>query len=133
MQILLGDPVWLGLIFTALCLLAAIIVPIVIYLKQRGNKVISYMVTNDVPLFNVKDEVKDNFEVRFHGEPVNDATFVSVHIWNSGNIPIEEADFVDPIKLSFGDNAKIIFSTIALKENILSRYESVGEKGYVTF
>lgn len=128
---LFSNPVWLGLIIAAVGILISLIVPVAIYQKQRSKKEISYRVITNVPLLNIKDEVKDNFKVLFHGEPVSDATFVSVNVWNSGNAPIEEADFIDPIKLSFGDNAKIIFSSAGSEPEILSRYESVGDKGYV--
>jgi len=52
----------------------------VIYLKQKSKKEISYTVLSDVALFNVKNEVKENFEVRFYRAAVSDASFVVVKI-----------------------------------------------------
>lgn len=133
MQIL-SDPVWLGLIFTALGLLAAIFIPLVIYLKSKNNKEISYRDIAIVPLFHINYQVKENFEVLFQGEPVSNATLISVEVWNSGNVPIEEADFIDPIKLSYGDEADIIFASIGSNpENILSWIKLEKNGKYLTF
>ena len=113
----------LGLIIAALCLVTSVLVPIAIHLRERSKKEISYRVIDDVPLLNIKEEVKENFEVRYNGIPVKDATFLLVRVWNSGNVPIEEADFIDPIKLNFGKDATVIFSSIGSNpDNILGQY-----------
>src|SRR3989442_9175372 len=98
----LSNTVYLGLFIAALCLLTSVLVPVVIHLKEQSKKEISYIVFDDVPLLNIKEEVKENFEVRYKGIPVKDATFLNIRVWNSGNVPIEEADIIDPIKLDFG-------------------------------
>ena len=129
------EPVYLGLIIGALCLLTSVLVPVVIYLKERSKKEISYIVFDDMPLLNIKEEVKENFEVSYMGIPVQDATLLSVRVWNSGNVPIEEADFIDPIKLDFGKDATVIFFHIfSNPDNILSQYKkSLSGEGYITF
>src|SRR5258708_4364956 len=103
------EPVYLGLIIGALALLTSVLVPVVIYLRGRSKKEISYAVYDSISLVNIKEEVKENFEVSYRGIPVQDATLQSVRVWNSGNVPIEEDDFVDPIKLDFGKDATVIF------------------------
>jgi len=130
---LLSNPVYIGLIITALALLASVLVPVAIYLKQKSKKEISYRVITNVALFNIKDEVRENFEVRFRGLELQNASFVSVTVWNSGNAPIEEADFIDPISISFGQDARIIFFNIGTKPfNILGKYAGT-EKECVEF
>src|SRR5260221_9556305 len=126
----LSNPVYLGLVIGALGLL----VPVVIYLKQRSKKEVSYHVYDSISLINIKEEVKENFEVSYRGIPVQDATLLSVRVWNSGNIPIEEADFIDPIKLDFGKVTTVIFYCVASDpDNILGQYKDLGGEGYITF
>jgi len=126
--------IYLGLIIGALGLLTSVLIPVVIYLKQRGKKEISYIVYDKVSLVNIKEEVKENFEVSYNGIPVRDATLLSIRVWNSGKAPIEEADFVDPIKLDFGKDAKLIFVSVASNpDNILGQFKHLGGEGYFTF
>lgn len=127
----LSNPVYLGLIIGAFGLL----VPVVIYLKQRSKKEISYTVYGNIPLLNIQEGIKENFEVSYRGIPVQDATLLSLRIWNSGNTTIEEADFIDPIKLDFGKDATVIFfRAVTNPDNILSQYtKSLKGEGYITF
>jgi len=126
-----SNTAYLGLIIGALSLL----VPVVIYLKQRSKKEISYTVYDNIPLLNIKAGIKENFEVSYRGIPVQDATLLRINIRNAGNFPIEETDFIDPIKLDFGKDATVIFFHIASNPpNILSQYtKSLSGEGYITF
>ena len=131
----LSNPVYLGLIIGALCFLTSVLVPVAIYLKERSKKEVSYAVYGNIPLLNIKEEIKESFEVSYMGIPVQDATLLNIRVWNSGKVPIEEADFIDPIKLDFGKDATVIFFRIGYNtDNILSQYtKSLTGEGYITF
>lgn len=126
-----SNTAYLGLIIGALGLL----VPVVIYLKQRSKKEISYAVYGNIPLLNINEGVKEDFEVSYRGIPVKDAILLRVMVQNSGNVPIEEAEFIDPIKLGFGKDATVIFFRIGSDpDNILSEHtEILWGEGYITF
>lgn len=132
----LTNTVFLGLIIAALGILTSVLVPYIIHLRERNIKEISYVVFDNVPILSIKKEVKDSFEVRYNGYPVRDVTFLSIRIWNSGNVPIEEADVVDPIKLDFGEKATVIFCSTYTEHGNTVYWDNngnLGGEGYLIF
>lgn len=128
------NPVYLGLIIAALGLLTAVIVPIAIHLREKSKKELTYSVFDDVPLLNIQEAVKENFQVLYRGQPIPDARFISVMVWNSGDIPIEHADFVTPLKLDFGNDSDIFFAvTTTWPTELLTKLNNSKEKNYVEF
>ena len=133
---LLGNSVFLGLI-AALTLLAAVIalaIPIVIHLKEKNKKELSCSVFDNVPLLNIKEAVKENFQVLYRGQSIPDAHFVSIMVQNTGNVPIEQADFVTPLKLNFGNDSNIFFAvTTTWPPELVDELNNSKEKSYVQF
>lgn len=84
------NPYWTaaGLLATFLGLIIAIITPIV--QRRRKNLCFSYSTT---PL--VKEDVTNinGIEILFHGNPVEQLSVSSIHIWNGGNTIITPDDF----------------------------------------
>jgi len=92
--------------------IAAIIIPIVLYLKQRQKKVLSYEIVSDTPLLSVKEEIKTKLQILFEGKPVQQVYLGMVRVFNSGNMPIEVKDYDCPITLCFGEGAQILTAEI---------------------
>jgi hypothetical protein len=95
--------------------LVTIVVTIVIYMRQRQRKKVSYTVLSSVPLLSVKEEIKGNLQILFNGKPIQQVQLVEVKIINSGNIPIQKTDYEHPISLSFGKTAQILSAEVKEK------------------
>src|SRR5215467_10743601 len=88
------------------------IISVVIYRRQQSRKAINYKVISDTSLLSVKEEVKGSIKVLFGTKPVSNARLVILKIWNSGNTPILPTEYIDPIRIGFGNNAEILDAEI---------------------
>lgn len=102
----LRDPVWqfIGAIFG--------FIAIVLFWRTRQNKLLSYKVIANSPLFSVKDENRGKLQVLFDEKPVENVYFIVVKIFNSGNIPIKSSDYEYPVNFNFGDKAKLLSAEV---------------------
>lgn len=110
MSEILRDPMW-QFIATVLAI-TAILVSIILYLKQRRCKAVSYEILSQTPLLSVKGEIKGQLEILYKGKPVQQVHLVLVRIINSGNTPILSTDYKLPISLNFGEEANILTSAV---------------------
>jgi hypothetical protein len=60
----------------------------------------------------VQEEVKGRVQITFDGKPVHDVRMVILHLLNTGNVPIEESDYVHPIGFTFGEGANILSAEV---------------------
>lgn len=108
-------PAW-GAIQT-LFTLVAVIVTIIIFLKQRRKKEISYEIASDMPLFLIGDEEeKGNLEIQYEGKDIEQAYVGTIQIFNSGNMPIEVDDFASPISVYSSKAGQILTAKIVDRE-----------------
>jgi hypothetical protein len=100
----LRDPVWTFVGVVVAILIAAVIVSVTLWLRNR--KALSYEVVSDVPLVTIShganDSATEAIEIRYNGNPVQDVRLVVVRLWNSGNVPIAQNDYDEPLTLQFG-------------------------------
>ena len=139
------NPYWTaaGLLATFLGLIVAIITPII--QRRRKNLCFSYSTT---PL--VKEDVANinGIEILFHGNPVEQLSVSSVHIWNGGNTIITPDDFYKGHELSLKpENDVIILGVDMLKQseetiecktrcsdfNIYFDFQAFEKKEYISF
>lgn len=99
----------IGLILAVL----SILVGIIIYVKQRTHKSLSYKVIAQTPLLSVAKEVKGRLRVLYDNKEVEDVNLVLVEILNSGNAPIVPNDYSEPISIGFGNEAHILTAEVA--------------------
>lgn len=110
MSDILRDPMWQ---FVAALLAAiAILVSIILYLKQRRRKALSYEILSRTPLLSVKEEIKKQLKILYDGKPVRQVHLVVVRIVNSGNTPILSTDYERLISLNFGEEANVLTAEI---------------------
>lgn len=94
------------------------VLTIILSLRQRSRKSMSYEVISDLPLVTVSHDAKNNvseaIEVLYKGRPVKEVRLVTVRFWNSGNVPIVPDDYVKPIELVYGGDllASDVIATI---------------------
>lgn len=132
-----------GLLATFLGLIVAIITPII--QRRRKNLCFSYSTT---PL--VKEDVTNinGIEILFHGNPVEQLSVSSVHIWNGGNTIITPDDFYKGHELSLkSENDVTILGVDMLKQseetiecktrcsafNIYFDFQAFEKKEYISF
>lgn len=102
----LRDPVWqfIGAVFGA----AALFAMVWFYLREKRRKALSYRILSNVPLVQYQKEYEDRLTIFFDEVRVHDLHLVVIEVVNSGDIPIEASDFVEPLQFSFGEQAVIL-------------------------
>lgn len=108
MDILIDPLEFIGVILAA----ATIIISIILYMRQRQKKGISYTIVSCVPLLSVGEEISGKLQILFDGKPVQQVHLVEADIVNSGNVPIKATEFERPISFSFGEEAQVFSAEV---------------------
>jgi type II secretory pathway pseudopilin PulG len=95
-----------GLVITIVLGLAAIAVPIWVYLKQRSRKDLAKDV-QVTRLVSIHNEAKGRITIHFEGEQIEQVHLVEVRLTNSGNVPIRPEDFERPITIELGSGTPL--------------------------
>jgi len=108
-----GASFWqiIGPILTALGIVIGAGIAVVLWLFSRERKELSYVEKSSYRLFDLQDRmIKENLEVLYKGEPVQESHLVVVQLGNTGNRPIEREDFEDaqPLSLDFGPDTAVL-------------------------
>lgn len=115
MSEILRDPFWQFVIVVLIGVLA-IIAAVIIYLKQRLHKNISYEIISKSSLLSVNDEIKQDVQISFKGKLVQQVSLIILRIFNSGNVPVLSTDFESPIAITLGKNAIVLTAEIIDKQ-----------------
>jgi hypothetical protein len=104
------DPAWqfVGVLLA----LAAIVLSVWIYLRQKQQRRIAYQRLAGVNVVTVKEHMAGRVTVLFDGTPVKSMHVVTMHIWNSGSLPIVASDFIEPLSLSIEAGARLLSADI---------------------
>ena len=105
--------------FSAGQIIAAVVgiaISLVIYLKQRQRKDLSYSVITSTPLLTVGSEIAGRIQILFDSNPVRDVKLLVLRFANTGNVPITSKDYEHPIALNFEENVRILEAEISGKE-----------------
>lgn len=95
----LGSPAWTPL--AVVLALAAIVVSIGVYRKQRTRKGLSKEILRR-SLVSVHAEAGDRISISYEGQPVRQVHLIEVALENTGNVPILAEDFKRPLEVTFG-------------------------------
>jgi len=87
-----------------------IIVPIILYWKQRQRKSLGYEVLSCIPLSSVDRRTlwsyqQAGLQFTFKGEVIH---LITIKVTNTGNVPIKKDDYDAPISFRFGEKAKVL-------------------------
>lgn len=85
-----------------------IIVTIIIYLRQRKQKKITYEAILRSDLVNVEDEVISKIQILYDKKSIDNIFLFIVKIINSGTVPIVRSDFETPINIEFAEKGKVL-------------------------
>jgi hypothetical protein len=104
------DGIWqsVGVITSIILGILGLVLTAFIFITQTQKKSISYELISSSPIISVLDEFKDNFEIKYKGNLVEDLSLIVIKCFNSGNVPIEEQDYSRPLLIDFGDQAELI-------------------------
>ena len=99
-------------IFGIVVAITAIIAAYNIYNLQKPRKELQVIIDPAISLVDVKQEVVQDIQINYKGEPVNNVFLVQVHIKNTGNQAISETDFVRPLSFTFSQEYQIADASI---------------------
>jgi hypothetical protein len=88
-----------GLVIAGLTLVAAVVVPLYIWRRQRTKAELSYEVTSG-RIVDIGAQAAGRVEVRFDGTPVPDVALITARVRNSGNVPIRANHFERPLTVT---------------------------------
>lgn len=99
---ILRDPIWqfVGIILTLIALGFTY--------KQLNKKSLGYSVISKSNILAVPTRFKNKLEIKYNQEIINSLYVVNIILRNTGNMAIKPDDFQEFIKISGGDNKKII-------------------------
>lgn len=104
---MLQDPFWQFVVGTVLTL-ATLVVGILGLRAYRTRKLLSYKVVLRERLLGIRQGIEGRVQITFDDEPVRDVQMFVLHLLNTGNVSIEEADYVRPLGFDFGSEAKLL-------------------------
>src|SRR6188768_3809647 len=91
MMEVLRDAIWQFI--GATLALIALVVTIVLYRKQRIEKLLVWDVESVAPLLNVHKLVENELQITFRERPVKEAYMASILLINSGTAPLTREDY----------------------------------------
>ena len=74
----------------------------------RKKKELAYHIVGVYPLMDDYDYHRGKININFDRKKIEYITVINLKIINTGNIPILENDFIEPILIDFGNDAEII-------------------------
>jgi len=105
------DPMWQFI--GAASGVAALAVAIIATYLQRRRKALSYEILTKSSLVTMEDELAGKLEILYEGRQVDKVHLVTVRILNSANLPIAPADYIDPVRLSFGKGSQVLTASVS--------------------
>ncbi|MCK4735081.1 MAG: hypothetical protein KAT65_21695 [Methanophagales archaeon] len=102
------ETTWITVLLTSIAIIAAIIVPITLYLLSKRKKKLICKLFPSLSLVDVRTEVKDKIEIYYNKNLVENLSMTKVKIRNNGNLPIRKEDIVKPLEFNFGENLSVI-------------------------
>jgi hypothetical protein len=86
--------------------IAAVVVPILLFLIESKEKEISYEISGRTELVGVHLP-SEEVSITYAGKSVSHLELISIKISNSGNIPIKREDFDRPLKIKFKEESEV--------------------------
>lgn len=127
----LRDPIWqfIGAVFAFF----AIFTSVYLYLLQRRRKCIASDLLTFAEVVTVGDALRGKIEILYDGTPVHNAHLCIARIYNYGNTPVTQSDYVEPLCVSFGQGATILSLEILEAEPRNLKPEFSVQSGRITF
>jgi hypothetical protein len=101
----LKDPIWqfVGVIVSII----AIVVTWYVYVDERPYKNLRVEILSNDPLISINSDVAKEIQVLYKNSPVESLSLILLKFENTGNEPIREIDYSEPIRIALSENAEI--------------------------
>jgi len=111
----LRDQVWafVAVVVAVVIAVATIVTMVVLHIRQRQHKSLSYEVISVLSLLRRTEEVEAKIEMLFNEEVVRDIHLAVVRIVNSGNVSIKANDYERPLSLNFGEKSRVLSAEVS--------------------
>lgn len=108
------DSIWQfwGVVISVVTLIVSVLVSIIIYLRSKSNKRLSYSVDSLEPVVRPRPGFSSRVHISFDGMDVPDVTIVSIRFTNTGNVAIRPEDYYEPVTIEFPGAAQVLDATI---------------------
>jgi hypothetical protein len=99
------DPIWQSIgVFVAIVVGG---IGVALILVGRPHKGLRVEVLSNSPLIPVTAEIANEIQVLYEGQPVQTLSVILLRLENTGNEPITENDYSEPIRISIGQHGEI--------------------------
>ena len=104
-----GFDIWqvLSVVLSAIAVLVSIAVA---YVQSRRKRLVYF--ARSVPLVSVAEQVATDVTIAFRGQAVSNVRLIEFGFRNSGNVPIEAADFAEPVVLQMEPQSRVMSTDI---------------------
>jgi hypothetical protein len=99
---------FIGVIVTIL----AAAIGILLSVRNQMRKSLSYRIVSCTPVMSVKKELEEKLQILYDGKPIKQAYVCVVKFINSGNVSIVPTDYLEKLKIHFGEKAQVLTSEI---------------------
>jgi hypothetical protein len=89
-----------------------ICVTVTLWVLNQRRKSLSFEILKREALVSVKGAARNSLEVRFDGEPVEDAYLLVVKVLNSGHLPIMPGDYQGRVSIDVSQVSEILSASI---------------------
>lgn len=110
----LRDPFW-QFVVGAVLTLATLIVGILGLRVYRNRKRLGYRIVSQQSVLSVQQDLEGRVGITFDGQPVHDVRLTILHIRNTGNVPIQDSDYVQPVGFTFGEGTTVLDTEVVKK------------------
>jgi hypothetical protein len=102
---LLRDPIWQFV--AAVLALLAIIIGGVYFLLDRPVRDLQIEILSNSPLISVEGDIAEDIKILYKDQPVQTLSVILLRIENTGNVPIRETDYSQPVLISVSPDAEV--------------------------
>jgi len=86
----------------------AILITVIIFLIERRKRAFMCQVFSAGSLLSVDDAIREDVQILLEGKPIHDLHSFIVTFVNTGNVPILPKDFVETVRVNFGEDAEVL-------------------------
>ena len=113
---LIRDQAWqfAGVVATAVFGIVAIVVSVILYLRQNPKKGLSFQYIVNTALVGIgrAKGIEDRIKITFDDVPVSSLHLVQIRLTNTGNTPIVPTDYIRPIAVCMTSEGRMISAAI---------------------
>lgn len=89
-------------------IVAAVVIPLVIYLAQRQRKELAFSEFSRAPILSLQGALSGKVKINFDNNEVTNVEFFTFGLKNSGNVPIKPEDYEKQFSINFGESSKVL-------------------------